>query len=301
MSEKNSSISVASPVHPISNQRQIKFINLEEIDSDGDRSQHSVMSIDSDSSSSDGSSLLVTSDVEKELFVINSDDEEEEKEEEEEEDHVDERADNFVNLCETEGQDEEISDIEKSEALARQLMAEEAMASYTVSANYLQSNTNEISDEDMAVIRQAMEEERRENVNIGLEGGSDGFEYDSGDETLGVDEDLSYEGYLNLGELIGDVKQERWALIAKEEIKKLPVVKYCTDDQNTKKDGKDEDACAQKCLICQSDYEEGENLRVLPCSHRFHRDCIDQWLRTKGKFNTNIFWLIHAYLFDVLI
>lgn len=32
------------------------------------------------------------------------------------------------------------------------------------------------------------------------------------------------------------------------------------------------------CSICMEDYEHGENLIELPCSHRFHKDCIEPWL-----------------------
>ncbi|OSD07120.1 hypothetical protein PYCCODRAFT_1442528 [Trametes coccinea BRFM310] len=36
----------------------------------------------------------------------------------------------------------------------------------------------------------------------------------------------------------------------------------------------------ETCPICIVDFEEGDDLRVLPCEghHRFHRDCVDQWL-----------------------
>ncbi|KAI5813895.1 hypothetical protein BZA77DRAFT_250922 [Pyronema omphalodes] len=37
----------------------------------------------------------------------------------------------------------------------------------------------------------------------------------------------------------------------------------------------------ERCLICLSDYEEGESCRQLvKCSHIFHRECIDEWLTT---------------------
>ncbi len=36
----------------------------------------------------------------------------------------------------------------------------------------------------------------------------------------------------------------------------------------------------ETCPICIVDFEEGDDLRVLPCdgSHRFHKDCVDPWL-----------------------
>ncbi|CEL60770.1 hypothetical protein RSOLAG1IB_04009 [Rhizoctonia solani AG-1 IB] len=36
----------------------------------------------------------------------------------------------------------------------------------------------------------------------------------------------------------------------------------------------------ETCPICILDFEDGDDLRVLPCEgrHRFHRDCVDQWL-----------------------
>ncbi|KAK9665260.1 hypothetical protein RND81_14G100900 [Saponaria officinalis] len=39
----------------------------------------------------------------------------------------------------------------------------------------------------------------------------------------------------------------------------------------------------ETCSICLSDYQPRETLKLLPhCLHRFHKDCIDQWLRSKG-------------------
>lgn len=35
----------------------------------------------------------------------------------------------------------------------------------------------------------------------------------------------------------------------------------------------------QECCICLAKYKEKEEVRKLPCSHRFHLKCVDQWLR----------------------
>jgi len=38
----------------------------------------------------------------------------------------------------------------------------------------------------------------------------------------------------------------------------------------------------ESCAICMCDYENGEEYRVLPCGHDFHKGCIDQWLKKKA-------------------
>ena len=177
------------------------------------------------------------------------------------------------NLHESESSEEETEEVRRlreeaeSLALARQFMAEEAMFSYNESANFLQENANEYSEEDLAALRAIMAEE-----NPVIEGELE----DDAEE--GMDSaDMSYEALLNLGERIGDVKSERWAMRAKHEIAKLPVTKFCM----SMAEGKDENDSGVKCLVCQSAYKEGETIRHLPCKHYFHHECVDRWLMAK--------------------
>ena len=36
----------------------------------------------------------------------------------------------------------------------------------------------------------------------------------------------------------------------------------------------------RKCVICIADYLPGDDLKVLPCLHRFHIECIENWLKS---------------------
>lgn len=36
------------------------------------------------------------------------------------------------------------------------------------------------------------------------------------------------------------------------------------------------------CQICMENFEEGEELRTLPCFHLFHSHCVDQWLKVNS-------------------
>ena len=148
---------------------------------------------------------------------------------------------------------------EDSIALARQLMAEEALESYAAfSSDYLRYNTAEYSPEDLEALHAALNDDIDEEV---------------GGETS----DDQYEIMLRLGAAIGDVKNERWKMVSDQYIAMLPTFEFDRGAVN----GLDENDSRCKCMVCQFVYEDGERLRTLPCGHCFHAECVDQWLKDK--------------------
>lgn len=62
-------------------------------------------------------------------------------------------------------------------------------------------------------------------------------------------------------------------LVVKEEVlEKIPTMKYLKLEQKIK-------SMNSKCTVCQDDFNEQDDVRVLPCEHIYHLDCIDDWLK----------------------
>ena len=149
---------------------------------------------------------------------------------------------------------------EESIALARQLMAQEALESYAAfSSDYLRYNTEQYSPEDLEALHAALNDD------------------DMDEEVGGETNDEQYEIMLRLGAAIGDVKNERWKMVSEQYISLLPTFHFNREAVQ----GLDENDSQCKCMVCQFVYEEGECLRTLPCGHCFHAECVDQWLKDK--------------------
>lgn len=51
-----------------------------------------------------------------------------------------------------------------------------------------------------------------------------------------------------------------------------------TGSQDTVAETKDKTDQGLACSVCVDDFEQGQDVRVLPCKHKFHPECIDPWL-----------------------
>ncbi|XP_021810887.1 uncharacterized protein LOC110754158 [Prunus avium] len=95
------------------------------------------------------------------------------------------------------------------------------------------------------------------------------------DWRLDVD-NMSYEELLELGDRIGHVStglKEHEISCCLRKIK-LSMLSDLSPHSSVQVD--------RKCIICQEEYEEADDLGSLHCGHNFHLQCIKQWLAQKN-------------------
>lgn len=85
---------------------------------------------------------------------------------------------------------------------------------------------------------------------------------DFSDDVQGND----YEALLEFEERQGAVVSKK---LSRREIQRFPTKTFQSSSS----------AGNSQCQICFCDYTDGEKLRMLPCFHDYHVQCIDRWLK----------------------
>ncbi|KAI0530627.1 hypothetical protein KFK09_000173 [Dendrobium nobile] len=80
-------------------------------------------------------------------------------------------------------------------------------------------------------------------------------------------DELSYEELVALGEVVGTESRG----LSVDTIASLPSFSYKAEDG--------EESNSDQCVICRLDYADGDALVVLSCKHKYHTECINQWLQ----------------------
>ncbi|UPQ99368.1 RING-type domain-containing protein [Chloropicon primus] len=148
----------------------------------------------------------------------------------------------------------------------------EGLAFQERSVNSLQddSDDSDLNDEQFAARLQAEEMHRRfyyENSS-GPESPLGEFAENAPQGTKPADEapeDFTYEDLTTLGDSVGTVKLG----LSQEKLNSMRKVQYSAESA---------EYTDEKCAICQVEFEEGEDVLLLPCKHLYHNPCIEPWL-----------------------
>ncbi|KAL4032689.1 hypothetical protein IC575_005770 [Cucumis melo] len=139
-------------------------------------------------------------------------------------------------------------------------------------------NTNAASQREELICRWAFPDEN-EYMEGNEDGDYEGSDMDELNEDMEEDEDgdfegfdldeLTYEELIALGEFIGEEKRG------------LPINEIPSCLHSSKFQTIENKSGIDRCVICQVEYDDGEELAALPCQHPYHSECIGEWLQIK--------------------
>ncbi|CAF1193345.1 unnamed protein product [Rotaria sordida] len=102
-----------------------------------------------------------------------------------------------------------------------------------------------------------------------------------------TEEDFGPDDYENLLELDESVRKK---VLSNDEINRLPTETFRRLPNTSAEEN--------QCSICWDDFELNQTLRRLPCVHRYHQTCIDNWLKTSNLCPLiKVIALLEDYLF----
>lgn len=76
-----------------------------------------------------------------------------------------------------------------------------------------------------------------------------------------------------------DINEKITTEVASDGVKEEAEAEEEEEQDETLRSFRLDDPSDALCTVCLAEYEDREILRLLPCGHHFHVNCIDQWLR----------------------
>lgn len=105
----------------------------------------------------------------------------------------------------------------------------------------------------------------------------DDVRFDIGDWENEISTELA--GTLPFTEVLTLEKRRRPPGLSQEAVKRLQVMIF--NELENCEEGMASSGL-EECSICLESFTEGDKLFCLPCGHRFHRHCLDPWVRICG-------------------